>query len=77
VYIEIEPIKQQWQPYLENGVDPNRGIIDFRITLGAVNGEANFKKISYLLTEAIANAVLSFDRAFNYVEEPSMNKEIV
>jgi len=69
INIEIEPKKQQWEPYLDDGCVLNRGIIDFRITLSAVYGEANFKKISYLLTEAIANAVLTFDKAINYVEE--------
>jgi len=70
INIEIEPKKQQWEPYLDDGIELKRGIIDFRITLNGVNGKSNFTKISYLLTEAVATAVLMFDKAFNYVEEP-------
>ena len=67
--IKIEPLKQVYAPYLDDGVDMNRGIIDFRITLKAMKGEADFKRVSYLLTEAIANTVDMFDRTINHVRE--------
>jgi len=69
VYIEVKPLKQTYEPYLDDGVVMNRGIIDFRITLSATNGREDFKRVSYLITEAVANTVDMFAKTLNHRRE--------
>ena len=69
VYIEIEPKAKQFRPYLDDGVDDKRGIIDFRITIKPCNGEVDFNGLSYLVTEAIANTVVMVGKSINHSRE--------
>jgi hypothetical protein len=61
-YISVDLIRQQWRPYLDDGVDDKRGIIDFRLTLRPLLNEQDFKRMAFLLTETITNTVKMFEK---------------
>ena len=69
MYIKIEPLKQQYEPYLDDGVTLNQGIVDFRLKLVACKGKGYFEDMSMLLTEAVATAVNMFDRTVKLGED--------
>jgi hypothetical protein len=64
MYVKIIPKREEYEPYLEDGCIQNSGIVDFRLFFRALKGEKEFERVKYALTEAIANTVNDFVKAF-------------
>jgi hypothetical protein len=67
--LKVEELSQRWRPYLDDGIDDRRGIVDFRLTISDCKCEADFKYLYYKITEAIANTVDMFGTAVNFISE--------
>jgi hypothetical protein len=65
MYIKIIPKRDGYEPYLEGGCTLNSGIVDFRLFFTGLRNKQDFEKIKYALTEAIANTVNDFGKAYD------------
>jgi hypothetical protein len=68
--VTIEPKKIKYEPYLEDGCTLKSGIIDFRIFFTNLKNEDEFSRVRYALTEAIANTINDFEKAFTLGSRP-------
>jgi hypothetical protein len=64
--IEIIPQEVKYEPY--TGVDkyePKSAVIDFQLMFHDLQDKQDFENVQYALTEAVANAIRDFEKAFN------------
>jgi hypothetical protein len=66
IMIEIIPKKTEYEPYLEGGCELKSGIVDFRLKFSNNKDKHDFERLSYLITEAIANTVITFENTVRY-----------
>jgi hypothetical protein len=69
LYIKIDTRNRQFRPYLDDGVDDRRGIIDFRIVIKPCNGKEDFDQLANFVIEEIADTVKRISKAMNHVRE--------
>jgi hypothetical protein len=63
--IEIIPSGEKYEPYTGVGkYEPKSAAIDFRIIFHGLKDKQDFENVKYTLTEAVANAIREFEKAF-------------
>jgi hypothetical protein len=63
--IEIIPGREKYEPFLgPDKYEPKSATIEFRIMFHKLKDKQEFDNVRYALTEAIANTIRDFEKAF-------------
>jgi hypothetical protein len=64
--IEIIPMGIKYEPYTGVGkYEQKSAAIDFRLMFHGLKDKQDFENVQYALTEAVANAIRDFEKAFS------------
>jgi hypothetical protein len=61
--IEIIEKKEKFDHYADEG--KHEAVIDFQLMFHGLKDKQDFDDVKYALTEAVANAIRDFEKAFN------------
>ena len=71
--IEIKQTKATHEPYFEDGIKHEEGIVGFELSIKGIkcpnDDRTKLNYVAYDLTEAIANTVVQFEKAVNLGNE--------